>query len=307
MAAFEDDAAPAPGRALTRATTARKREAEEWAFVLVAEGFASEPRRTDAGWRVEVDAARVTLADGILTAWQAERAERRIPPPPESDATTRPAQLALAYALALGLVAFHVFLERTGRAAAYVGAGRSQAALVLEGELHRTVTALTLHADLPHVAGNALFGGFFLAALAGRLGLGCALLAFFVSGTAGNLANAFWYGHAHSSVGASTGVFGLVGVLAGLAAWRRHALRAGRPHRNGAWIPLGAGLAIVAMIGGPGPEIDFAAHLFGLVAGAATGVAISLPLARRPRPEAPVQLAAFAASALLVAGAWRLA
>ena len=39
--------------------------------------------------------------------------------------------------------------------------------LVLAGELYRTVTALTLHADLPHVAGNALFGGFFLAALAG--------------------------------------------------------------------------------------------------------------------------------------------
>lgn len=304
MAAFDDDASPDPGRALTRATPRSKREAEEWALVLVAEGLRPETRRTNDGWRIEVDAEGRATADGILTAWQAERAERRIPPPPEPDATPSPFQLALAYATALGLVGFHVFLEQTGRHRAYVDAGDSQAALVLAGEVHRTLTALTLHADLTHVAGNALFGGFFLAALAGRLGVGCALLAFLVSGSAGNLANALWYGHAHSSVGASTGVFGLVGVLAGLAAWRRHR---GLRRRRGVWVPLGAGLAIVAMLGGPGPEIDFSAHLFGLAAGALAGLAISLPLAERPRPGTPIQLAAFLASALLILGAWRLA
>ena len=304
MAALEDDAEPDAGRALTRAATPSKREAEDWALVLVAEGFRPVARRTEEGWRIEVEAERLAAADGILTAWQAERAERRRPPPPEPDAATRPHQLALAYAMALGMVGFHVFLERTGRHAAYVDAGDSQAALVLAGELHRTLTALTLHSDLTHVAGNALFGGFFLAALAGRLGIGCALLAFLVSGTAGNLANALWYGHAHSSVGASTGVFGLVGVLAGLAAWRRHQ---GWARRRGAWVPLGAGLAIVAMLGGPGPKVDFSAHLFGLAAGALAGLAISLPLARRPRPQTPTQIAAILASVLLVVGAWRLA
>ncbi|MBB83308.1 MAG: hypothetical protein CL931_05790 [Deltaproteobacteria bacterium] len=304
MAAYEDDVALAPGRSLTRAVTPRKREAEDWTLVLVAEGFEPRARQTAQGWRIEVDTDRVGAADGILTAWCAERAERLMPPPPEPDATTRPSQMALAYALALVMVAFHLLLVRTGNHRAYVDAGDSQAALVLEGEVHRTLTALTLHADLSHVAGNALFGGFFLAALAGRLGVGCALLAFLASGTAGNLANAVWYGHAHSSVGASTGVFGLVGVLAGLAAWRRHE---GGPSRRGAWVPLGAGLAIVAMLGGPGPKVDFAAHLFGLAAGALAGLAISLPLARRPRPEPPAQIAAFLTSVVLVLGAWRLA
>jgi len=304
MAAIEDDAAPAPGRAHTRATPRTKREAEEWALVLVAEGLRPEAKKTDEGWRIEVDAASRAAADDILTAWQAERAERRAPPPAEPDATPAPLQLALAYAGALGLVGFHLLLDRTGRHAAYVDAGDSQAALVLAGELHRAVTALTLHADLPHVAGNALFGGFFLAALAGRLGLGCSLLAFLVSGTAGNLANALWYGHAHSSVGASTGVFGLVGVLAGLAAWRRHR---GGERRRGVWVPLGAGLALVAMLGGPGPDVDFSAHLFGLAAGALAGLAISLPLAARPRPGVPAQLAALLTSVVLVLGAWRLA
>ncbi len=303
MAAFEDDH-DAPGRALARAIPRSKREAEEWALVLVAEGLHPETRRTDEGWRIEVEAEARPTADGILAAWQAEREEQRSPSPPEPDAPLSLHQLALAYALALGLVGFHLFLEATGRHRAYVDAGDSQAALVLAGELHRTVTALTLHSDLTHVAGNALFGGFFLAALAGRLGTGCALLAFLASGTLGNLANALWYGHAHSSVGASTGVFGLVGVLAGLAAWRRHQ---GWARRRGVWVPLGAGLAIVAMLGGPGPKVDFSAHLFGLAAGAAAGLAISLPLARRPRPGPPAQLTAFLASVVLVLGAWRLA
>ena len=61
------------------------------------------------------------------------------------------------------------------------------------------------------------------------------------------------------------------------------------------------------MLGGPGQRIDFAAHLFGLAAGALTGVLISIPLAFRTRPGLPAQIAAAVASALLVLGAWRLA
>ena len=304
MAATDDDAALPNGRALTFAATPHKREAEDWALVLTAEGLANVSRRTATGWRLEVDAERRAEADALVEAWQQERAQRRaaprLDPVPETDAQ----QLALAYGLALGLIAFHVGLESTGLHDAYVDAGDSQAVLVLDGQIHRVVTAITLHADVPHVAGNALFGGFFLAALAGRLGLGCAVLAFLASGALGNFGNALWYGHGHSSVGASTGVFGLVGVLAGLAAWRRHQTL---PTRRGAWVAIAAGLGVVAMLGGPGPKVDFSAHVFGLVAGAFAGLAISLPLARRPRPGLAAQTAAFLASALLVLGCWRLA
>jgi membrane associated rhomboid family serine protease len=136
------------------------------------------------------------------------------------------------------------------------------------------------------------------------LGIGCSLLAFVVSGALGNLANALYYESGHSSVGASTGVFGLVGVLAGLAAWRRHHTM---PIRRGAWVPFAAGLAVVAMLGGPGPKIDFSAHIFGLIAGGLTGIAIALPLATRPRPGAPAQWIATALSIALVSGAWRFA
>jgi len=271
-------------------TTAKKREAEEWALVLVAEGLDSRLIRVEEGFTLAVAAEDLERAGEILEAWREERKERRerlLDVPRARDAT--PLETAAAYLLALGLLAFHLGLQASGRWADFRDIGRSQAALVLEGEWWRLVTALTLHADLPHVLGNTLFGGFFLAVLSGRLGTGVALLCFVVTGTLGNLANAFYYGSAHSSIGASTGVFGLVGVLAGLAAWQRH--RHAAPNR-GAWVAFAAGLGIVAMLGSGGPGVDFSAHLFGLAAGGLTGIAIAMPLVARGRANPIGQLGA---------------
>lgn len=230
---------------------------------------------------------------------------RHAAPAPEPAAiflAPSPAETLLALACASSLVAFQLGLDRAGRLADFVDRGANQAALVLAGELHRCITALTLHADLGHAAGNALFGTFFLAALAGRIGLGLAIACFVVTGAAGNLADAVYHRAAHTTIGASTGVFGLVGVLTGLAAWRRHQ-RAVR--RRGAWVALGAGLALVAMLGGAGPEVALAAHLFGLAVGALAGLALALPLASRPRPGRAAQLVAFAVSVAAIALAWQ--
>jgi rhomboid protease GluP len=285
----------------THPTTPRKREAEEWALVLAAEGFAPKVVRGTGGFHVAVEAGREGEASEIIAAWRLERAERTQHRAPAPVPSATPIETAAAYAFAVGLLAFHLGLEAADRHTFLVQAGKSQAALVMAGEAWRTVTALTLHADLAHAVGNTLFGGFFLAALAGRLGVGCSVLAFLVSGALGNLANAIYYGHAHNSIGASTGVFGLVGVLAGLAAWQRHQTA---PPGRGAWVAFAAGLAIVAMLGSGGPKVDFSAHLFGLAAGALTGLVIALPIARHPRPGIPAQILALAITAVVIAGSW---
>jgi membrane associated rhomboid family serine protease len=288
----------------SNSTTPKKREAEDWALVLIAEGIQSKVVRSETGFTVHVASGDALAAREILDSWQTERSERsrRLAIPPARGATTLEA--AIAYACALTLVAFHLGLENSGRWADFRELGKSQAALVLEGQWWRLVTALTLHADLPHVLGNTLFGGFFLAAVAGRLGIGIAILCFVTTGTLGNLANALYYGSAHSSVGASTGVFGLVGVLAGLAAWHRH--QTALPGR-GAWVALGAGLAIVAMLGSGGPRVDFSAHLFGLAAGALTGLILAAPLASRRRSKPLGQGLAATASLGIILAAWSYA
>jgi membrane associated rhomboid family serine protease len=257
--------------------------------------------RAETGFTVHVASEDARAAREIIDSWRIERSERsrRLALPPARGATNLEA--AMAYTCALALVVFHLRLESSGHWAGFIRLGRSQAALVLEGQWWRLVTALTLHSDLPHVLGNTLFGGFFLTAVAGRLGIGVAILCFVTTGTIGNLANALYYGSAHSSIGASTGVFGLVGVLAGLAAWHRH--QTALPGR-GAWVALAAGLAIVAMLGSGGPGVDFSAHLFGLAAGGLTGLLLAAPLASRTRMKPSGQALAAMTSLSIILVAW---
>lgn len=270
-------------------------------LVLSAEGFEPRLARSAEGYHIEVAPEHLDSAIRILAAWRQERAEReiRVELPPARSATSL--EVAVAYALALALLAFHLGLDVSGRYEDLVMAGVNHASRVAGGDFFRLVTSLTLHSDISHVLGNTFFGGFFLAYVAGRLGVGFGALAFVVTGTLGNLANDLYYGFDHHSMGASTGVFGLVGVLSGLAAWRRHQIAT--PGR-GAWVAFGAGLGIVAMLGSGGPRVDVSAHIFGMIVGAFAGLVIAIPLASRPPPGQPAQFAALILAIAIVVGSW---
>jgi membrane associated rhomboid family serine protease len=179
--------------------------------------------------------------------------------------------------------------------------GGADAAAILSGEPWRAVTALTLHADLAHALGNALACALFVTAV-GRLwgpGAGAALV--LAAGIGGNLLNAAYHGAHHVSVGASTALFGAIGVLAGMQFVRRRRLRADRAR---AWIPLAGGLGLLAMLG-TGARADLFAHLFGLLAGTLLGIAGALGI-RRP-PGATAQWLCGAGALAALTGAWLLA
>ncbi len=284
--------------------TRRRRQADEWALVLAAEGFEATVARCSQGYRIELAQQDTAAAGEILEAWLVERAERArsLEPPPSRSATVL--EVAVAYALTLSLLAFYLGLNASDQSKLFYDAGANRADLVANGEFWRLVTSLTLHSGISHVLGNTFFGGFFLAYVSGRLGIGFGVLAFIITGTFGNLANDLYYGFDHLSIGASTGVFGLVGVLSGLAAWRRHQMAT--PGR-GAWVSFGAGLGIVAMLGSGGPQIDVSAHLFGMLVGGLVGLMIAIALATRPPPGRSAQAAALVLSALVIVGAWSAA
>jgi membrane associated rhomboid family serine protease len=168
----------------------------------------------------------------------------------------------------------------------------------VDGEWWRAVTALTLHADAGHVLGNVLAATLFAGALGRRYGASVAIAALVAAGTLGNLANAFLHRAGHDSVGASTAVFGAVGLLAADALVQRRVPRGGR------LAPLAAGLGIFAMLG-TSERADLWAHFFGLAAGVALGVPLARALPRRP--AARWQALSGAAAVALVAGAWWLA
>src|SRR5437763_159481 len=80
-------------------------------------------------------------------------------------------------------------------------------------EWWRAVTALTLHVDVVHVAGNALAVAVLLPPLVQRFGAGAALWLLLLAGALGNVLAAMTHDPRHLAVGASTAAFGAVGVL----------------------------------------------------------------------------------------------
>jgi membrane associated rhomboid family serine protease len=201
-------------------------------------------------------------------------------------------------------------------------AGCADAALIRDGAWWRSVTALCLHSDVVHLAGNVAFGALFGMMLAQSLGSGSAWLAFVLTGAAGNWLNAMIQSPSHVSVGASTAVFGMLGVQVAYEWMRRHQLRHGTWRRLA---PLVIGAALLAWLGGGARqvdpsglskklddlgvvihEVDVGAHLLGFLAGASLGAILGM------RRRAPVpgrwEQAALAAFAIgLVAVAWIVA
>jgi membrane associated rhomboid family serine protease len=280
--------------------TADRRAADEWLLVLTAEGFRASVHHASGAFAIRVPTGERKAAALVLEQYELEnlRLEETPVPPPEPIGNVERLTAAL---VCLALVAFAAWTGPRDPAVDWFARGSADAAAILDGELWRTLTALCLHADWGHVLSNALFGALFLSAAAAGFGPGVAVALTVAAGAGGNLANAIFQGPDHLSVGASTSVFGAVGLLCGRGVAQR--LRRGELGVR-LWVPIAAGLAIIAMLG-TGERSDLWAHLFGFLTGGFLGIPASLAW---PRSAAwPVQLAALAATAAALLWAWRLA
>jgi len=285
-----------PGTAVR--VTPDRREADEWAVVLAAAGIPHWLRQRLDGWALIVPPDDADTALHALAVYDEESAGVGAP------VTTPARPLTIVGAVvALLLVGFFAITgPRAGRSA-WFEHGSADAGRLMAGEWWRAVTALTLHADAPHVAGNAVALVVLMTAVCWHFGPGLGAWLLLLAGTAGNLLTAAVHGGGHSSVGASTAVFAAVGILA--------AHRVVTPARVGAglgtrkrWVVVAAALALLAMLG-TGPHADVLAHLFGFAAGGGLGL-----LAARLLPReltAPVQWLLVAGAAGAVVGAWSLA
>lgn len=277
--------------------------AETWVLVLTSQGISAQVLDTASGYAVVVATDDAQTAFEIIALWVEENRPRPTPPEARLPDTRRHGDIAVAYALALLLLALYMGLERYGDPALAQRVGSANAYYILRGELWRVLTALTLHKDLAHALGNTLIGGLFLASLAGRVGAGVALAGALASGALGNLVDALHHQTGHNSIGASTAVFGVVGLLCGVEAWRRQ--RLALPWR-GAWVPIGAGIGLLAMLGSGGAEVDFGAHVYGLLCGMGLGFLFAPRLSPQP-PRASVQILTGFLSAGILGFAWAIA
>lgn len=278
-------------------TAARRGLAEQWALVLNSQGLDCAVQRAEQGWVLVVRSEEAERALWLLEQYDQEN-RPRVEKPAEVPAY---GSTWIGLWLALSIAAFHA-LATSPELDIDWGRGRASADLILRGEWWRTVTALTLHVDFLHLVANSLSLGVFATAVCYAIGPGLGTGLILLSGAVGNALNAWAHGADHVSIGASTAVFGAVGLLAGqsLLSHRRSGLRGYR-----AWAPLAAGLGLLAMMGTGGERTDFAAHLFGLLSGGVLGLLAGLAI---PRPPAkPVQAALLTISAAAVAICWSFA
>ena len=184
----------------------------------------------------------------------------------------------------------------------WLAAGRVDGTLIRDGEWWRTITSLTLHADIQHLLGNLVFGVFY-GVFAGRLlGPGVAWLSVVVAAALGNTFNTLLLDMTHRSIGASTAVFAMLGILSGYV-WRAQLMAQDRwSTRYG---PVIGGLALLMFTGTGGERTDIGAHLLGFVCGFGTGMLLTLA----GKMPAPVRTQAIAGSIAvgLVAIAWIVA
>jgi membrane associated rhomboid family serine protease len=272
--------------------------AEEWELVLLAQGLSPSVRQTPEGVILSVPQAEVDRALASLAAYERENPRQlaeRVEP-------MESASWLAAVAVALLLLIFYAITVQWLPALSWFARGSADAERILQGELWRTVTALTLHADVAHALSNAIAVALFLSAVSSMVGAGLACVLVLLAGAGGNLANAFLHGSPHVSVGASTAVFGAVGLLGslGMTRHRRRALSRWR-----AWLPVAAALALLGMLGSSGPRVDIWAHLFGILVGAVLGILIGLVTPRAPGLR--IQWACGIAAVAVIIYCWTLA
>jgi rhomboid protease GluP len=252
------------------------RLAEEWELVLLAQGLSPSLRQTPAGVVVSVPSAQFGRALDSLAAYDRENRHNLVESPIERIEFE---SLVAGVAIGLMLVIFYSITVQWLPRLSWFARGSADAEKILHGELWRAVTALTLHADIGHVLSNAFALAIFLSAVSSIVGGGVSGAVVLSAGAIGNLANALLHGSSHISVGASTSVFGAVGVLASLGVTRR---RRRALNRWRAWLPVAAALALLGMLGGSGERVDISAHLFGFLTGAGIGLGVGVVVPRAP-------------------------
>jgi rhomboid protease GluP len=224
------------------------------------------------------------------------------PPPPPPRQTLHPQTPPTL--LMMGMLA--LFFAHTGPWSAdslwFVRGAIDSVAILDHGEWWRLVTALTLHADLVHLAGNCLIGSLMIHFLGKVLGYGLSWLLLILTGFTGNLLNVLLHQQPHLSVGLSTSVFAAIGIFTGLQCTRfsRHTVKA-------MVLPLGAGLGLLAFLGSEGVRTDLGAHFFGFSSGFCSGILLNRSGIIQ-KTQRPLLQAFFFLSALAITGlCWMLA
>jgi len=240
-------------------------QVDTYGLVLDAYDLPYSTIRSGIGWKILVDETNHDRALGLIEQYLEENQHNSLPDAQEAKTYQR------TYSgiwVSLILMACSITVNMSGNVDKIVREYGASAYNILNGEIYRTVTALMLHSNYPHLAGNMVGIAVFGTAVCNITGAGVGWLMILLTGILGNLANAALFRYGHISIGASTSVFGAVGILSAYQLSRKIRI-AGQ--RMKAWLPLAGGLALLGLLGSS-KQSDLTAHLFGFIAGILLGL-----------------------------------
>jgi rhomboid protease GluP len=275
---------------------------QTYSVVLSAAGIAHQVSRKGTGWRIAVGPDQRSAAVEAVSLYLKEN-----PPRPARQQTflAKGAKTYSALYVTAIIALIHILIAPGAEHDRFVSKFGADASHIMAGELFRCATALLLHADITHLLGNMagliIFGT--ATALLCGWGLGWGMI--LATGFAGNLVTAWWYGHDHIAIGASTAVFGAIGICTAISIWNYgYTGMHGTQRLWRRWLPLAAGLALLGFLG-TSPHADLMAHLSGFILGLVLGGACVLTLGYLPyRTPAWIQWAAGVAASGVVAVCW---
>ena len=288
-------------RLLPEDVAAGARYSVVWTVVLASKGIPYSLEPEQGQWRLLVPAEQLAAAVREISLYEDEN--RNWPPSPPQRPVLNTGTYTTLSILIL-LAAFHNLIRSdlvtvAGNYPDWFSSGMMQSGKIMDGEWWRLVTSLTLHADLPHLLGNLGIGGVFVVLLCRELGSGLGWTLLLGAGALGNLVNGYIQPATHNSIGASTAVFGVVGILAGLSVRRYGQLKKRR------WaVPVAAALALLVLVGSEGKNTDVGAHFFGLLAGLLLGLLTEVLIGRYGYPGRFLNFLMAVFSSLLLLIAW---
>jgi membrane associated rhomboid family serine protease len=168
------------------------------------------------------------------------------------------------------------FLWQHGHPSLAERAASSSIGLIGHGDWWRPFTALFLHADAPHLIGNLLSGLIFGTLVSRSIGPWRGWTLILACGTLGNtLTSAITWPESFVSIGASTAVFGALGILSGLGFSAMLRSRLHLPWAKTA-APVLAGIILLGWLGGGSESgnTDVLGHVFGFGSGLTAGIVI---------------------------------
>lgn len=249
-------------------------EAQENALVALAMG---ESIRVENGvvpgeFDLQAEAAAAPRISNELREYAAEADARVLPKILPSNWAKHPA--GWFYVLIWTSALVFIFKMQTEDRSLSDRFASSSIALIGKGEWWRPFTALFLHGDGPHLIGNLASGTVFGILVAKSIGPLKGWLMILLAGTLGNaLTSAVTYPEPFVSLGASTAVFGALGILSGIGLVENCREEVRMPYVR-VLAPLLAGMVLLGLLGGanPGEGIDVFGHVFGFSAGILAGM-----------------------------------